>query len=125
MPSETCFCPHCKRSLTKSAQTYVMGEMLTDKDANFMLFGDPTTSKPVHCPSCGGLIDAQKMMRGEYDADPNATGRGAGCVMALIAAAVFAVIVFPLDQSWWIGLIAAILTMGILDSIYKALRKQK
>ncbi|TRX03224.1 hypothetical protein [Flavobacterium gawalongense] len=64
MPSETFYCPHCKRQLTKSAQHYVQGEILESKSP-FISLGEPPLY--VTCPACGGRIDTMKMIKGEYD----------------------------------------------------------
>ena len=67
MPSETFYCPHCNRQLTKSAQAYVLGEAIANK-THFIAFGEKPTV--VTCPGCGGRIDAMKMVEGAYDVDP-------------------------------------------------------
>ncbi|MBI5856159.1 MAG: hypothetical protein HZB42_00810 [Sphingobacteriales bacterium] len=67
MPSETFYCPHCKRQLTKSAQAYVMGEAMAN-NSTFISMGNKPSD--VTCPGCGGRIDAMKMIKGEYDLHP-------------------------------------------------------
>jgi hypothetical protein len=73
MPSETFFCPHCHRQLTKSAQAYVMGEMMGSGGGRYVGVGSGM-AQTVTCPGCGGAIDADRMIRGEYDGGRPMTG---------------------------------------------------
>ena len=66
MPSETFFCPHCNTQLTKSAQAYVLGELMNDKNASFICMGGPPAGS-VTCPGCGRSIDTAGMIGGQYD----------------------------------------------------------
>ncbi len=82
--------------MTKSAQLYVMGEMLANKDARFVGLGGQ--SQTLACPTCRGSIDAGKVMRGEHDVK-----RGGGwgwSVVAAIAVAVVAQPQFHDGQNW-------------------------
>jgi hypothetical protein len=110
MPSETFYCPRCRRQLTKSAQAYVLGEMMTNKDSQGFMMGDMST--PISCPGCGTAIDAQKMILGEYDGGGNSKF---GCVAFVALIAVWFAIVAGLDQPWWVGLIGGILGAGLLE----------
>lgn len=122
MPSETFFCPRCKRQLTKSAQAYVLGEMVGTKDARFIQLGElPDT---ITCPNCGASIDTRKMIAGEYDTTSGGPSVGLGVVVAVVA---FFVIIsndrdeFPL----WASTICAIV-IGILVQIgWNKLRAKK
>jgi hypothetical protein len=58
--SETFYCPHCRRQLTKSPLAFIRGEM----ERGVIMGGDVPT---VTCPGCGGAIDTQKMIDGKYD----------------------------------------------------------
>lgn len=58
--SETFHCPHCRIRLKKSPGASMLGEMQSG-----IVFGSMPPS--VTCPSCGGAIDTQKMIAGEYD----------------------------------------------------------
>lgn len=79
MPAETFHCPHCRRQLTKSPQAYIMGEAMSRKDQPFIAIGE--MAQRVTCPGCLGWIDAEKMMRGEYDAQRPA---GVGCTPVVV-----------------------------------------
>lgn len=107
MPSETFHCPHCGRELKKSAQAYVLGEILSDKNASFIGLGEP--AKAVTCPGCGKAIDAQRMMRGDYDSGFTNAGCWTGFVSG--AAGGIALCYFG-DAPWWMGLIACLIIAG-------------
>ncbi|HEV7780864.1 MAG TPA: hypothetical protein VGO58_06340 [Chitinophagaceae bacterium] len=64
MSSQTFYCPHCKKQLTKSAQAYVLGEAYAHQTTTFIMGSPPAD---VHCPGCGGRIDSMRMIKGEYD----------------------------------------------------------
>lgn len=83
MPSETFYCPHCKRQLTKSAQAYIQGEILENKGYSISIGTDSSKrSENVICPGCGGSIDYMKMIKGEYDGRKNTSlGKGKGCAV--------------------------------------------
>jgi hypothetical protein len=119
MPSETFYCPRCKRQLTKSAQAYVLGEMMSTKDARFIQLGG--LSDTVTCPGCGASIDARKMIAGEYD---SIDGGASGCLGVIVAAVAFFIIIrdeFPL----WATAICAI-AIGILVQLgWNKLRAKK
>ncbi len=68
MPSETFYCPACRRSLTKSAAAFVLGEV---RDGIILGGGMPES---VTCPGCGARIDARAMIAGKYDAPPMPLG---------------------------------------------------
>jgi DNA-directed RNA polymerase subunit RPC12/RpoP len=118
MPSETFYCPHCKRQLTKSAQAYVLGEILKSK-APFMGLGG--MAPYVSCPGCGGRIDSMKMVKGEYDF--NSVD---GWTVLLIIAAVI-IFKFVFHWSWVaaiiIGLISGVLLIQILSEFFKGKKK--
>jgi hypothetical protein len=118
MPSETFYCPHCKRQLTKSAQAYVLGEILKSK-APFMGLGG--MAPYVSCPGCGGRIDSMKMVKGEYDF--NSVD---GWTVLLIIAAVI-VFKFVFHWSWVaaiiVGLISGVLLIQILSEFFKGKKK--
>ena len=61
-------CPHCKRSLTKSAQAQVLSEALGNPRAGFIGLGEMPES--LTCPGCHGKLDTQKMLKGGYDPKP-------------------------------------------------------
>lgn len=115
MPSETFFCPHCKRQLTKSAPAYVLGEAISDKDARFVL--PDGMAQWVTCPGCGAAIDAKKMILGEYDGSI-ARGGGVGCVGFV---AVFGLILMG-EQPWWVALIGGIAAGCLAEAIWNKVR---
>jgi hypothetical protein len=89
MPEETYYCPHCKKRIKKSMQAYLMGESMTSGGHFAALGGTPEI---VECPNCGGDIDNNKMMLGEYDArSGSAGGRAFGFIIVagLIVLAVY------------------------------------
>lgn len=97
MPSERFVCPHCGRSLTKSAQAYVLGEM-----GRGAVMG--SLPPAVTCPGCGGAIDTGKMIAGDYD-PPGFSA--ASIAPFLVAFAAFALTMGYTDGSWWLALVAA------------------
>jgi hypothetical protein len=92
MPEESFFCPHCNTRIKKSAQAYIMGESMTTKGAHFISLGRPPDTAP--CPSCGGAIDSQKMMMGEYDARPGRSSNSGGAVRFIVLAGLVALVVY-------------------------------
>lgn len=116
MPSETFYCPRCNVQLTKSAQAYVLGEMVSNKESSFIALGE--MAETVTCPSCGVRIDAIKMVLGEYDAMGGKTSLF-GNIVGLVA---FAVIVFYLDIRWWIGAICGVVLAMVVEEIWQRLR---
>jgi len=84
MPSETFYCPHCKRQLTKTAQHYVMGE-----SSYFIGLGGLPPN--VSCLGCGGSIDSIKIIKGEYDNKNLSRGCASGFVIFII---IFLAVVF-------------------------------
>jgi hypothetical protein len=119
MPSETFYCPHCKRKLTKSPQAYVLGEMMGKKDSEFVGLGG--MAETVTCPGCGGSIDARKMVMGEYDG----TIGSAGCLGLVVGIAVFVVVDFYLNWYWWLGVILGVAAGIVFESIRRQLRGKK
>lgn len=120
MPSETFFCPHCHRQLTKSAQAYVLGELTDNRKSSFIALG--SQPEAVRCPGCGKEIDAQKMVAGDYDG----TGTGTlGCLEWVVGAAIFVVTVQGMGWSWWIGVIFAFVAAGAVISIRDRMKKGK
>jgi hypothetical protein len=121
MPSETFYCPHCKRQLTKSAQAYVLGEIVKSK-APFM--GLSGMAPYVSCPGCGGRIDSMKMVKGEYDYN-SADGWTVLMVLLIIAAVI--IFKFVLQWSWVaaiiVGLIGGVLLIQILSEFFKGKKK--
>jgi len=91
MPEESFFCPHCNTRIKKSPQAYIMGESMTTKGAHFIALGRPPDTAP--CPSCGGAIDSQKMMMGEYDARSGGSS-SVGAVRFVVIAGVVALVVY-------------------------------
>lgn len=120
MPSETFYCPRCRRQLTKSAQAYVMGEMMTSKNSRGIMMGD--MSAPISCPGCGAAIDAQKMILGEYDGTGNSKF---GFVVFAALIVIWAAIVAGLDQPWWVGLIGGIVGAGLLEWVLQKITGKK
>ena len=120
MPSETFFCPRCSRQLTKSAQAYVLGEMMASEDSNGIFMGEMAST--VTCPGCGAAIDAQKMMQGEYDRQG---GGSSGVLVFVVLAGVWILIVAEFDQPWWVGLIGGLAGAGLVDWLLSAARKNK
>jgi hypothetical protein len=117
MPSETFFCPRCKRQLTKSAQAYLLGEMTSTKDASFIQLGGlPDT---VTCPGCGASIDARKMIAGEYD---TMSSGASGCLGVIAGIAAFSAIVFYFDLPWWVGVICGFVVGGLAEMVRTKLR---
>ena len=112
MPSETFYCPQCRRQLTKSAQAYVLGEMMGNKKASFIQLGG--LAETVTCPGCGAAIDARKMIAGEYD---GTAGSEAGCLGLVLGLGVFGVLVFGYLNPWWVGVIGAVVVGGLAEMI--------
>ncbi len=110
MPSETFYCPHCRRQLTKSAQAFVLGEMFKKK-SGFIGLGD--LPPDVTCPGCGGRIDAMKMIKGEYDIDPKVRKMlplyGWGIIAAII------LFRFVVHWSWILSILAGIIAGMIAE----------
>ncbi len=104
MPSETFHCPHCGRELKKSAQAYVLGEIMRNKDARLIGMGAP--AETVTCPGCGAVIDAQKMMRGDYDSGAT----NAGCITGLVvfAAGIAVLFYFGWTDDMWAAVLPLI-----------------
>lgn len=121
MPSETFYCPHCKSQLTKSAQAYVLGEIVKSK-APFMGLGE--MANYVTCPGCGGRIDSMKMIKGEYD---YSSADGWTTLMVLVIIAAVIVFKFVLHWSWvaaaLVGLIGGALLVQLLSEIFKGKKK--
>jgi hypothetical protein len=92
MPEESFFCPHCNSRIKKRPQAYLMGESMTTKDAHFIALGGIPDTAP--CPSCGGEIDSQKMMLGEYDARSGSNSNSGGAVGFIVLAGVVALVVY-------------------------------
>ncbi len=59
---ETLTCPHCGRTLRKTAEVYVRGHL------GGGAAGSSTASVP--CPGCGGALDVRRMIEGAYDVRP-------------------------------------------------------
>lgn len=57
---ETMTCPHCGRTLQKSAAVYVQG----------LIGAAPGDVRSVPCPGCGGAIDVLRMISGDFDVRP-------------------------------------------------------
>lgn len=121
MPSETFYCPHCKRQLSKSAQAYVLGEIIESK-APFMGLGEMAPF--VTCPGCGGRIDSMKMIKGEYDYNSE---DGWTIIMVLVIIASVLVLKLVLHWSWvaavLAGLIGGALLVLLLSEIFKGKKK--
>ncbi len=81
MPAEHFYCPHCHSRIAKTAQAYVMGEMMANQNSRFIGLGG--MAETITCPICRGAIDAGKMLRGEFDVK-----RGGGWGWPLFAAIV-------------------------------------
>lgn len=109
MPSETFYCPKCRRQLTKSAQAYVMGEVMSSKKASFVQLGG--MAETVTCPGCGAAIDARKMIAGEYD------GSAGGCLGIILGIVVFGVLVLGYENPWWVGALGAVVAGGLVEVI--------
>ena len=86
MPLEHFYCPHCRGRVAKTAQGYVLGEMLANKESRFIGLG----SLPDHiiCPICRGSVDTGKMLRGEFDS--KRAGGWGWPLLAAIATFIFA-----------------------------------
>jgi len=112
MPSETFYCPSCRRQLTKSAQAYVMGEMMSSKNSRGIFMGD--MSAPISCPGCGAAINAQKMIMGEYD---KTGGSASGFLGFLFFAGAWFAICAIYRQPWWAGLIGGLVAWGLVEWI--------
>lgn len=120
MPSETFFCPRCRRQLTKSVQAYVLGERMDNKDSSGIFMSEMASA--VTCPACGAAIDAQKMIRGEYDRQG---GGSSGVLAFVVLLGVWILIVAELDQPWWAGLIGGLVGAGLVDWLVSAIKKNK
>lgn len=121
MPSETFYCPHCNRQLTKSAQAYVLGEIVKSK-APFLGLGE--MAQYVTCPGCGGRIDSMKMVKGEYDYN---SADGWTTLMVLVVIAAVIILRFVLHWSWvaavLTGLIGGALLVQLLSEIFRGKKK--
>jgi len=112
MPAENFHCPKCNWELKKSAQAYVLGEILQDKDAAFIGLGE--VAKTVTCPGCGQAIDAQRMMRGDYDTGFTTAGGWIGFIAGLAGAV--AICLYG-EMPWWFGLIALLMIAGAVGRV--------
>ncbi len=102
---KTFYCPHCQAQLTKSAQAYVLGEMLSNKQASFVAFGDAENLPPVVCPACGRAIDSNAMVAGRYD-----ERRGSDRSLTLVAWIVVLVILMAgFKLSFWVAATSVLL----------------
>ena len=118
MPSQTFYCPHCKRQLTKSAQAYVLGEAIEQK-STFIGFGE--IPPDVTCPGCGNRIDAMKMIKGGYDLD-HITQKYSWLYMLGIFGAPF-IFKFVFHWSWvasvFVGIFAGAIAAQIIVEVIK------
>ncbi len=119
MPSETFYCPRCHRQLTKSAQAYVLGEIMGSKKSGFIGLGE--LAETVTCPGCGTAIDTRKMIAGDYD---RPGGRG-GCLGPIAGLATFAGAVFYFDLPWWGGLICGFIAGLLAEIVSSKLRAKR
>ena len=113
MPSETFYCPQCKRQLTKSAEAYVLGEVLGNKNASFIALGG--LSETVTCPACECAIDTKQMIAGRYD---SVGSGGSGCLVSIVGIAAFGVIIIGLELPWWAGLMGALAVGGLTHFVH-------
>ena len=124
MPSQTFYCPHCRRQLTKSAQAYVLGEAIAQKS---IFIGLGEMAPYVTCPGCGGRIDSMKMVKGEYDLHP--TEQKYFWIFLLGMAAGIPFFRFVVKWSWvasiFVGLIAGVMLGAIILEIIKSSGKGK
>jgi hypothetical protein len=124
MPSETFFCPHCHRQLTKSAQAYILGEMGASGGRGIMM-GSP--AQTVTCPGCRFAIDADKMIRGDYDGTAGSMSTLASTVLFLAWIGSWFIISAYWDEPWWAGaiggLVVGFLVGGLVDVMVKKLSK--
>lgn len=121
MPSETFYCPNCSRQLTKSAQAYVLGEMMSNEDANFIGLGEMPES--VTCPGCGAAIDTKKMINGDYDHPLGWIGWTAGWPEWTAGVVAFGALVGYFEWPWWFAAICGYLvgvTLGIARAKLRA-----
>jgi hypothetical protein len=81
LPSEYFYCPHCRSRVAKTAQAFVLGEMLADKGSRSI--GPGSVPEHIVCPICRGSVESVKMLRGEFDRK-----RGGGWGWPLAAAIV-------------------------------------
>lgn len=120
MPSETFYCPHCKRQLTKSAQAYVMGE-------SSYFIGLEGIPPDVISPGSGSRIDNLKMIKGEYDLNLVTNKMLPLYVVGTIAAPL--VFRFVVQWSWvasiLVGLFAGFIAAQIIVEIIKPLAGRK
>lgn len=117
MASETFRCPHCRCELRKSAQAFVIGEIVNDKQASFMATGGMPETVP--CPRCRGPIDVARMMRGDYDGQGTLGGLiGAGVGLLVGAAAIML-----LGWSWWLALIIGFAAFAITAAVIDGRRR--
>lgn len=123
MPAETFYCPHCNRQLTKSAQAYVLGEIIKSK-APFMGLGG--MAPYVSCPGCFGKIDSMKMVKGDYDFN---TEEGWTVLSILITIAAIVVFKFVVGWSWvaavLVGLIGGVVVGQIIAELFKGKKKSR
>lgn len=123
MPAETFYCPHCNRQLTKSAQAYVLGEIIKSKSP-FMGLGG--MAPYVSCPGCFGKIDSMKMVKGDYDFN---TEEGWTVLSILITIAAIVVFKFVVGWSWvaavLVGLIGGVVLGQIIAQLFKGKKKSR
>ncbi len=123
MPAETFYCPHCNRQLTKSAQAYVLGEIIKSKSP-FMGLGG--MAPYVSCPGCFGKIDSMKMVKGDYDFN---TEEGWTVLSILITIAAIVVFKFVVGWSWvaavLVGLIGGVVVGQIIAELFKGKKKSR
>ena len=117
---ETFYCPHCQAQLTKSPQAYALGEMLSNKQARFIVFGDADNLPPVVCPACGRSIDSNAMVAGKYD---NRRGVDAdGCLPPLAVAIGIGILMGVLHVTFWaaVGIVmVGVVVFELLRSLLK------
>lgn len=124
MPSQTFYCPHCKRQLTKSDQAYVMGEAIASK-SKFIVMGDAPPD--VICPGCGGRINSMKMIKGEYDLHPAEQKYFWVVLLGMLIGILFFkfVVYWSWVASFFVGAIAgAMIGMLIIESLKSSARKK-
>lgn len=120
MPSETFYCPNCKRQLTKSAQAYVLGEIAQNPNSRFIGLGAP--AEHVTCPACGHAIDALRMIGGDFDSEMSRPGMLIGSVCGLAGAVVLSVYG---DVTWWIAGAIGLAIAGAIGQLVTRYRSRR
>ena len=127
MPSETFYCPHCQRKLTKSAQTFIEGEIIENNGYSITI-GSSERSENVICPGCGGSIDYMKMIKGAYDYGKPISGKKLW-LYSIVAIAVFVILYLVSNENGgfrkFLNMILIILAISFVIELFSLPNRKK